>query len=191
MDKQVNHKPIKDLARVTLSDGTKGPLTYEPFEANGHRYCFIRPGDPIGPKKWGYYTKLKVVAGTGQTFESIIEGFGQIMKLAGEDKRFADIRTEIILLADSYRKALLDMSKARFDKAFYLCSLLIYREGVVQYEWDMNTAERDINDWLEDRINEQDLFFFAMLLTPGFNRIFQELSEEAARQAERLSAITG
>lgn len=182
----MNHKPIKNLAR-----DPNGNLSYEPFEANGHRYCFIRPGDPIGVKKWGEYEKLKIVVGTGQTFAGIVEGFGQIVKLAGEDKKFADIRTEIILLADSYRKAVLDMSKDRFNKAFYLCSLFIYREGDDPYTWDLNIAERNINDWMEERINEQDLFFFAMLLTPGFNRIFQELSEEAARQAERLSVVTG
>lgn len=181
MDKQ-----IKRLAR-----DPNGNLSYEPFEANGNRYFFIRPGDPIGIKKWSEYEKLKIVVGTGQTFAGIVQAFGQIVSLAGEDKKFSDIRTELILLADSYKKAVLDMSKERYNKAFYLCSIFIYRDGDDPYQWDLNRAEQYIADWEAERISEQDLFFFAMLLVPSFSSVFSELSEEAARQAERLSVVTG
>lgn len=179
-------KPIKNLGR----DGNGG-LSYEPFEANGHKYNFIRPGDPIGIKKWTEYEKLKIVVGTGQTFSGIVEAFGQITNLAGQDKEFAKIRTELILLADSYRRAVLDMSKDRYNKAFYLCSIFIYRDSDDPYFWDLNRAEQYISDWVAENINEQDLFFFAMLLTPGFAKVLTELKEEAERQAEKLSVVTG
>lgn len=184
-DKQA-FKPIKKLGR-----DANGGLSYEPFTANGHKYHFIRPGDEIGIRKWTEYEKLKIVVGTGQTFAGIVEAFKQITDLAGQDKEFSKIRTELILLADSYRKAILDMSAARYNKAFYLCTIFIYREGDDPYKWDINTAESYIADWVEENVSEQDLFFFAMLLTPGFSKVFQELSAEAAAQAEKLSVVTG
>ena len=179
-------KPIKKLGR-----DPNGNLSYEPFEANGHRYCFIRPGDEIGIKKWTEYEKLKVVVSTGQTFAGIVEGHNQMEALLGADKEFSKIRTEAILLNDAYKKAVLDMSKDRYNKAFYLCTIFIYREGDDPYHWDLNRAETYISDWVAENVSEQDLFFFAMLLIPGFSRVFSELSAEAARQAEKLLAVTG
>ena len=178
-------KPIKKLGR----DGNGG-LSYEPFTANGNTYRFIRPGDEIGIRKWTEYEKLKIVVGTGQTFSGIVEAFKQITDLAGADKKFSEIRTELILLADSYRKGVLDMSKDRYNKAFYLCSIFIYRDGDDPYQWDLNRAEQYIGDWVEENISEQDLFFFAMLLTPGFSKVLTELRNEAERQAERLEKLS-
>lgn len=184
--KEKTFKPIKKLGR-----DPNGSLSYEPFTANGHTYHFIRPGDEIGIKKWTEYEKLKIVVGTGQTFAGIVEAFKQITDLAGADKEFAKIRTEVILLADSYRKAILDMSAARYNKAFYLCTIFIYRAGDDPYSWDLNRAESYISDWVAENVSEQDLFFFAMLLTPGFSRVFQELNAAAAEQAERLAKLSG
>lgn len=179
-------KPIKKLAR----DGNGG-LSYEPFTANGNTYRFIRPGDEIGIRKWTEYEKLKIVVGTGQTFAGIVQGHQQMNDLLGADKAFSAIRTEAILLNDSHKKAVLDMSKDRYNKAFYLCTIFIYREGDDPYKWDLNTAESYITDWVEENMSEQDFFFFAMLLTPGFSKVFQDLSAEAAHQAEKLLAVTG
>jgi len=184
--KEKTFKPIKKLGR-----DPNGGLSYEPFTANGNTYHFIRPGDEIGIKKWTEYEKLKIVVGTGQTFAGIVEAFKQITDLAGADKEFAKIRTEVILLADSYRKAILDMSAARYNKAFYLCTIFIYRAGDDPYSWDLNRAESYISDWVAENMSEQDFFLFAMLLIPGFSRVFHELSAEAQVQAERLAKLSG
>lgn len=185
-EKKQTFKPIKNLAR-----DANGGLSYEPFEANGHKYHFIRPGEPLGIRKWTEYEKLKIVVGTGQTFAGIVEAFKQITDLAAQDKEFSKIRTELILLADSYRKAVLDMSKDRYNKAFYLCSIFIYREGDDPYGWDINRAEQYIADWLAENINEQDFFLFCQILIPGYNKVLSELRSEAERQAEKLSVVTG
>jgi hypothetical protein len=179
-------KPIKSLGR-----DANGGLSYEPFTANGNKYHFIRPGDPLGIRKWTWYSKLKNVFATGMTFSNIVEGHNQMAELLAADKAFEKIRLEAILLNDSYKKAILDMSKDKYDKAFYLCSIFIYREGDDPYEWDMNRAERYISDWVEERINDLDLFFFANLLTPGYNKVLKKLSEEAAAQTEKLLVVTG
>ena len=181
-----NFKPIKNLGR-----DANGGLSYEPFTANGHKYHFLRPGDPLSIKKWTHYEKLKIVVGTGQTFAGIVEAFTKITDLAAQDKEFSKIRTELILLADSYRKAILDMSRERYNKAFYLCTIFTYRENDDPYDWNESRAEQYIADWVAENMNEQDFFFFAMLLTPGFAKVLSELKEEAERQTEKLLVVTG
>lgn len=186
MKEKAEFKPIKPLPK-----NASGQLTYEPFMANGHKYLFIRPGSEIGIKKWSEYEKLKIVVGTGQTFQGIVQAFDEIATTAASDKAFADIRKEVILSADAYKKGILDMSRDRFNKAFYLCSIFIYRDGDDPYTWSLERAEEYIADWMEERISEQDVFFFASLLIPGYSNVFLKLKEEADRLTEKLSVVTG
>lgn len=186
MSEKQTFKPIKKLGR-----DANGGLSYEPFTANGHIYRFIRPGDEIGIRKWTEYEKLKIVVGTGQTFAGIVQGHQQMNDLLGADKAFSAIRTEAILLNDSHKKAILDMSKDRYNKAFYLCTIFIYREGDDPYKWDLNTAESYIADWVAENMSEQDFFLFCKILIPEFNKTFQGLKEAAERQAAQLEKLSG
>lgn len=169
---------LKKFAR----DGA-GNMTYEPFTANGKTYKFIQPGNPIGITKWGEYQKLMIVAGAGVTFSDLIISLRGIKDLWAQDKKVSEIRSEAIVWADSLIKGIIDMSKAKFDKAFYLATLFIYEEGKNPYEWDMDTATAMIEDFAAEGIDEQDLFFFAMLQIPAWREIFSWLLEDTERQA--------
>ncbi len=160
-------------------------MTFEPFEANGKRFKFIKPGDPVGVEKWGHYNTLTIVVGTGVTFAELINGLTAHQKLLGSDQPFSEIRTEAIVWCDHMKRGLIDLSKSRFDKAFYLASLFIYREGSDPYEWSEEIAESMIEDWAAGGIDEQDLFFFAMLLVPAWREVLQELQEQGERNAAR------
>ena len=173
-------KQIKNFAR-----DQNGNMTFEPFTANGKTYKFIKPGDPVGIDKWAEYQKLQIVVGAGVTFADLIISLREHKRLLSTDQPFSDIRSEAIVWADSQIKGLIEMSQARYDKAFYLCSIFIYEDGADPYEWDMDMAGRMIEDWAIEGINEQDLFFFAMLQIPAWKAIFAELSQETERQAAR------
>jgi hypothetical protein len=170
---------------VNFERDPNGNMTFEPFTANGKTYKFIKPGDPIGIDKWGEYQKLQIVVGSGVTFADLIVSIREHKKLLSSDQAFSEIRSEAIVWADSQIKGLIDMSQSRYDKAFYLCSLFIYEDGTDPYEWSMDIAGRMIEDWASEAVNEQDLFFFAMLQIPAWRQIFGELSGEAERQAAR------
>ncbi len=170
---------------VKFSRDAAGNMTYEPFEANGKKFRFIKPGDPVGVEKWKYYEELKIVVGSGATFADLINGFKAHKNLLASDQPFSEIRSEAIVWADSMMKGLIDLSKSRYDKAFYLCSIFIYRDGADPYEWSYEIAEGMVEDWAVGRVDEQDLFFFAMLLIPAWQQIFKELQEEGERQAAR------
>lgn len=170
---------------VSFARDSAGNMTYEPFEVNGKKFRFIKPGDPVGVEKWKFYEELKIVVGAGATFAQLITGLKAHKDLLASDQPFSEIRAEAIVWADSMMKGLIDLSKSRYDAAFYLCSIFIYRDGADPYEWSYEMAEEMIKDWADGGLDEQDLFFFAMLLIPAWQGIFKELQEQAERQAAR------
>jgi hypothetical protein len=180
--------PIKEI--VSLERDNNGNLAYTPFMANGRLYRFVKPGHPIGIMKWTEYEKMKVVAGVGKTFSEIVKYLKEHKSLLGSDSSFEKIRVEAILATDSVQKGILEMSKERYNKAFMLCSLFIYRDGTDPYLWDAELATEMIADWEAERISELDLFFFASLLIPGYRQTFKELQEEAERVTAKLLAFT-
>lgn len=162
-----------------------GNMTYEPFEANGKRFKFIKPGDPIGVEKWGHYNTLTIVVGAGVTFADLINGLTAHQKLLAGDRPHDEKIMEAIVWSDHMKRGLIDLSKSRFDKAFYLASLFIYRDGADPYEWSEEIAECMIEDWAVGRVDEQDLFFFAMSLVEGWSETLKELQAQAGRDAAR------
>lgn len=182
MEKRMKEKH-KEI--VTFERDQNGNMTYAPFKANGKTYKFIKPGDPIGIGKWSEYKKLSIVVGGGVTFADLIVGLREHKKLLSSDQPFSDIRSEAIIWADSQMKGLIDLSRARYDKSFYLASIFIYEEGKNPYEWDMDIAEAMVTDWADGFVSEEDLFFFAMLQIPAWKAILSELSEQAEREAGR------
>ena len=170
---------------VKFDRDPNGNLTYEPFVVNGKTYRFIKPGEPIGIAKWSEYQRLQIVVGGGVTFEQLIVGLREHKKLLSSDQPFSEIRGEAIVWADSQIKGLIDLSQSRYDKSFYLASIFIYEDGTNPYEWDMDLASRMVADWATGPVDEQDLFFFAMLLIPAWSLVLNELSDQVNREAAR------
>jgi hypothetical protein len=182
MEKRMN---VKYQEIVKFDRDENGNMTYAPFKANGKTYKFIKPGDPIGIAKWSEYQKLQIVVGGGVTFADLIVGFREQKKFVAGNHTLEDLRSELIVWFDSQIKGLIDMSQARYDKAFYLASIFIYEDGKDPYEWNMEMAGEMVENWAVGRVSEEDLFFFAMLQIPAWRQIFQELSEKAEREAAR------
>ena len=183
MEKRMSKEKHQDIVHFDRDDN--GNMTYAPFKANGKTYKFIKPGDPIGIEKWSEYQKLQIVVGGGVTFADLIIGLREHKKLLGSDQAFSEIRSEAIVWADSTIKGLIDMSQARYDKSFYLASIFIYEDGTDPYAWSMEIAGKMIEDWAVGRIDETDLFFFAMLQVPAWSQILSELSDQVGREAAR------
>ena len=176
---------VKYQEIVKFDRDENGNMTYAPFKANGKTFKFIKPGDPIGIAKWSEYQKLQIVVGGGVTFADLIVGLREHKKLLSSDQPFSDIRSEAIVWADSTIKGLIDMSQARYDKAFYLASIFIYEDGKDPYAWDMEIAGKMVEDWAIGRVSEEDLFFFALNQVEGWKQMLPELQDQMGRDAAR------
>lgn len=162
-----------------------------PFRTENHKYNVIRPGEAMGISRWTEYTKLSIVLGTGKTLAAIIGAFEEIERLAAEEKPYNELRRDIILLANSNRRAIVEMSKARYDYGLYQASLFIVREGDEGKDWNIDLANEYIEDWKKAGISEQDLFFFATATVSGLKMQVAKLRAELNRQTGELSVITG
>ena len=162
-----------------------------PFTTAKHKYTPLKPGAPIGPRRWTQFDKLKIALGVGQTFEHFITALKQIeLELAGE-KPLAEVRLNSLLLVNSLRRAIVEKSRARYSTAFYVCTLFILRDNEPVTQWSVESAEEMIEDWANAGINEDDLFFFALNMVSGFKKAFQNTKDELAAEAAKLSVITG
>lgn len=176
---------VKHQEIVKFDRDENGNMTYAPFKANGKTFKFIKPGDPIGIVKWSEYQKLQIVVGGGVTFADLIVGLREHKKLLSSDQPFSDIRSEAIVWADSTIKGLIDMSQARYDKSFYLASIFIYEDGKDPYAWDMEIAGKMVEDWAVGRVDNDDLFFFALNQVEGWKQMLPELQDQMGRDAAR------
>jgi len=170
---------------VTFSRDQSGVLTYEPFTANGKKFKFIKPGDPVGIAKWGKFNTLSIIVGSGVTFSELVSGLNAHQKILGSDKPFSEIRTEAIVWCADMKKGIIDLSKNRRDPALYLASLFIYRDGEHPFEWTEEAADEMIKDWEVGHVSEQDLFFFALSQVPAWSAILKELQAQANENAAR------
>lgn len=170
---------------------TDGAGVLLPFSTAKHKYNVIRPGEAMGISRWTEYQKLSVVLGVGKTLAAIIEAFKEIEVLAAEDKPFPEVRRDLILLANSNRRAIVEMSKARYGYALYQATLFIVREGDEEKDWTMDLANDYIADFKEAGISEQSLFFFANKTVVGLSKQVKELRAEVEQQTGVLLASTG
>lgn len=161
------------------------------FETAKHKYRVIMPGKPLGIVRFTAYESMKIVFGTGNTFEGLMSALERLEKTLGGDQPFAEIRVDSILLVNSLRRGVLDMSKARFNQALYLASVFIYREGDDPNEWNFETATDYISDWAENGLSEQDFFFFAATVTSGFLQFYRKARAANIAEMERLSGFGG
>lgn len=183
---------VNPLPHVGVKELLKGPDgVLLPFETQKHKYQIIRPGDPLGIKKWTQYENLKIVVGTGKSFAALEESLREIEKGLAQEGEFATLRLEAIHAIHSLRMSILENSKARFGYALYLATIFTYREGSDPLEWSLPQAEEYISDWQDFGVNEHDLFFFALSTIDGFKKIYRDLREELRVQEEKLLAFTG
>ena len=160
-----------------------------PFETPKYKYKVIKPGDPIGIARFLEYEKLQIPAGIGFTFAEIVEQLQRVERLLGSDKPLAEVRTEAILLVNSLRRGIVDLSRTRFSKTLVLATIFIYREGDDPKTWDMETAEDYLDDWQEAGISEQDFFLYCLAMVSGFSETYKNTKAEIEETEAALSGI--
>ncbi len=143
------------------------------FKADGKKYTVLKPGDPIGIKRWSMYEKLRFSLGVGRTFKDLAEVLETIELTIAGNGDFATQRRDAILLINSLRKAVIETSEERYNIAFYICTLFMIRDGENLADWNEREADDKISDWVKEGYSEQDFFFFALLGVEGFKAVFK------------------
>lgn len=161
----------------------------EKITTQKHTYIFKRPGEPIGLARWSEYERQTIACGFGQTFNELLLQLQAIQEAVAEDVSFSKARITVICLIDTIKNKIIEQSKTRWSKAFYICTLLAERDGVPE-TWSPSLAEDYIQDWESSGlVDEFDLFFFASNTITNFAKIYVELRKEQTEKEARISKL--
>jgi hypothetical protein len=160
------------------------------FWGSKYHYRVFQPGDPLGIVRQSVYSKNSLWLSVGQTSQMIVDLDRDIIKIATSSKPAEEKLMEIVSMALSRQRAVLEKGKLRYDLAFYQCTVFCVRDGDSPAEWTHEMALSYIEDWAEC-INPESLFFFAQSCTVGLNETLRSVQKDVERQSGSLSAYFG
>lgn len=171
---------MKDFSEFFKEDCKKLPKKdsggFAPyFEANGRKYKIRSASEGIPIKRWTAYEKLNLMFGYNATIDKLYQnqqltkGMLNDILLQRAESSYSVI--DVIQHQDSILAGLIDFSKARVNKAFYLCTIFIVQEGEDIHNWDSDLAEQKIDDWIKEGFDSTDFFLLARIFSPQWNRI--------------------
>jgi len=145
------------------------------FEANGRKYKIRSASEGIPIKRWTAYEKLNLMFGYNATIDKLYQnqqltkGMLNDILLQRAESSYSVI--DVIQHQDSILAGLIDFSKSRVNKAFYLCTIFIVQEGEDIHNWDSDLAEQKIDDWIKEGFDSTDFFLLARIFSPQWNKI--------------------
>lgn len=172
---------------INLKKTNDGGL--EAFNTPSHKYTPIKVGSAMSVRRWTAYERLNIAFGFNRTFTQLYESVVQMENLVASDAPFITIRKELILSLNSFKKGIVEESKTRYNHAFYLCTIFILKDDQKLSEWTIEDAEQTIQDWEENEVNEQDLFFFALNVSSGIRAALKSERQEIVQQTLNLSGL--
>ena len=171
---------MKDFSEFFKEDCKKLPKKdsggFAPyFEANGRKYKIRSASEGIPIKRWTAYEKLNLMFGYNATIDKLYQnqqltkGMLNDILLQRAESQYSVI--DVIQHQDSILAGLIDFSKSRVNKAFYLCTIFIVQEGEDIHNWDSDLAEQKIDDWIKEGFDSTDFFLLARIFSPQWNKI--------------------
>ena len=174
---------------ISLQKGPDGNIL--PFETKKHKYIPIKPGSPMGMRRYSEYQKLSVLVGLDFSFEGMLSAFEHIEKTVLADTAFSAARQEVVLFCNSIRQKVVDTGTSRAEKAFIMATLFFIRDNEDPAMWSMEWAEEIVEDWKNAGISEQDILFFCLSRISGLKEAYDRVLENQKSEAAKLSASFG
>ena len=159
------------------------------FKGEKYNYRVFRPGEPIGIVRLSVYNKTNLAFSIGQTPQMMKAVDDEIVRIAVSAAPEKDKLQEIVALALSRQRAILEKSRLRYDLALYHCTVFVVREGDDPAEWNEEMATSYLEDWRQ--IDENELFFFAQSISLGLNQLLKDVQAKAQKQAAVLLDTIG
>lgn len=159
------------------------------FRANGQDYIILSAETGIGIERYTQFEKMSVALGY-HSFAKLAEQIDEALRMVNEDADFAQRRIDLTLHLSSVRRGISEMSEARYNIAFYICTLFIIRPDEKVDTYSPELAEEKIADWNAEGISERDFFFLALSGLKGFVETWLSMKKEVERQNAKLLGTT-
>jgi hypothetical protein len=144
--------------RLVTEDGTWLPG----FTANGKDYYIRNPKDGLPLRRQRELEKMSVVVPFNAGLGEVISSLSRMKKICnslvgGKDANFTGLVEEIVNLERG-----LSESNRKWQASLIMCTLFIYEPGEDLKTWDIDHANRKIEDWAAEGLIEDDFFTLAM-----------------------------
>jgi hypothetical protein len=131
------------------------------FKANNKTYYIRNPREGLPLRRQRELEKMSVVvpfnAGLGEIISSLSRMKVLCNSLVGKDGNFTGLIEEIVNLERG-----LTTSNRKWQASLVMCTLFIYEPGEDLRTWDIEQANRKIEDWATEGLIEEDFFTLAM-----------------------------
>lgn len=168
-----------DVGRLVTSEGT----WVSEFTANGKTYYIRNPKEGLPLRRQRELEKMSVVVPFNAGLGEVISSLSRMKKICnslvgGKDANFTGLVEEIVNLERG-----LSESNRKWQASLIMCTLFIYEPGEDLKTWDIDQANRKIEDWAAEGLIEDDFFSLAMQWSTYKLTLQAQLLEKVKRAA--------
>ncbi len=132
------------------------------FQANGKTYYVRNSKEGLPLRRQRELEKMSVVVPFNAGLGEVISSLSRMKKICnslvgGKDANFTGLVEEIVNLERG-----LSESNRKWQASLIMCTLFIYEPGEDLKTWDIDQANRKIEDWAAEGLIEDDFFTLAM-----------------------------
>jgi len=171
-----------EVQRLVTPDGA----WVSEFTANGKTYYIRNPREGLPLRRQRELEKMSVVVPFNAGLGEVISSLSRMKKICnslvgGKDANFTGLVEEIVNLERG-----LSESNRKWQASLIMCTLFIYEPGEDLKTWDIDQANRKIEDWAAEGLIEDDFFTLAMQWSTYKLTLQAQLLEKVKRAARVL-----
>ena len=168
-----------EVQRLVTPDGA----WVSEFTANGKTYYIRNPREGLPLRRQRELEKMSVVVPFNAGLGEVISSLSRMKKICnslvgGKDANFTGLIEEIVNLERG-----LSESNRKWQASLIMCTLFIYEPGEDLKTWDIDQANRKIEDWAAEGLIEDDFFSLAMQWSTYKLTLQAQLLEKVKRAA--------
>jgi len=174
-----------EVQRLVTPDGA----WVSEFTANGKTYYIRNPREGLPLRRQRELEKMSVVVPFNAGLGEVISSLSRMKKICnslvgGKDANFTGLVEEIVNLERG-----LSESNRKWQASLIMCTLFIYEPGEDLKTWDIDQANRKIEDWAAEGLIEDDFFSLAMQWST-YKLTLQAQLLEKVKRAARMFGFT-
>jgi len=159
------------------------------FNANGKKYTIRSSEEGIGIYRFSELQKMGLVIGYNATFQQFDDNLLAIENLQLSDEPSASIKKKTMLHTQAMREGIVKVAKTRYQKAFYMCTLFIVREGEDETQFNSDEAQSKIDDWNTEGYDAGDFLALALNSIPNFLHSYKEVNQRILDMNLNMTAM--
>ncbi len=168
-----------DVQRLVTPDGA----WVSEFTANGKTYYIRNPKEGLPLRRQRELEKMSVVVPFNAGLGEVISSLSRMKKICNtligsKEGNFTGLVEEIVNLERG-----LSESNRKWQASLIMCTLFIYEPGEDLKTWDIDQANRKIEDWAAGGLIEDDFFTLAMQWSTYKLTLQAQLLEKVKRAA--------